>query len=127
MYCFGSERLHGYHAIYIMRQELLIELRTTLRKNSISISCDSRLTDVASDGPEKVDLIFDNGQNAFAELPIGADGIHLTARQTFMTQVDPMHAGFIGIGGIVKRSHIRMPVTLDHLGGSLDTMCIENR
>lgn len=109
VYYFGSDKLYGYQAIRIMRQELLTEMKAMLRERNIPILYESRLTAITSDGPDKVEFTLANDQSASAELLIGADGIHSTVRKTFMPQVNPIYAGFMGISGVVQRSKLRLP------------------
>ena len=108
-YYFGSKKLYGYDAIRIMRKELLDEMRVMLKERHIAIHFDSRLDSITSDGLDKVDFTFSNGQTGSAPLVIGADGIHSTVRGTFLPQVKPMYAGFMGINSVVKRSDLRIP------------------
>jgi 2-polyprenyl-6-methoxyphenol hydroxylase-like FAD-dependent oxidoreductase len=109
VYYFGSEELYGYHAIRIMRKELLDEMKAMLREKSIPIHYDSRLTAITANGPDTVEFTLSNGQTVSTELLIGADGIHSTVRSTFQPQVKPIYAGFMGISGVVQRSQLRLP------------------
>lgn len=109
VYYFGSEKLYGYDAIRIMRKELLDEMRAMLRERQIPIYFNSKLTAITSDGPDKLDFAFANGQVGSAPLLVGADGIHSTVRGTFLPQVKPIYAGFMGISGVVQRFDIRIP------------------
>ncbi|KAI1660480.1 kynurenine 3-monooxygenase [Daldinia decipiens] len=109
VYYFGSEELYGYHAIRIMRKQLLDELKAMVRERNIPIHFDSKLTAITSDGPDKVEFTFADGRVASAPLVIGADGIHSTVRGTFLPQVKPMYAGFMGINSVVQRSQLRIP------------------
>lgn len=109
VYYFGSEELYGYHAIRIMRKELLDEMKAMLRERSIPVHYDSRLSAITSDGPDTVEFTLSNGQTGSTELLIGADGIHSTVRSTFQPQVKPIYAGFMGISGVVQRSQLRLP------------------
>ncbi|KAI1643797.1 kynurenine 3-monooxygenase [Daldinia loculata] len=109
VYYFGSEELYGYHAIRIMRKELLDEMRAMVRERNIPIHFDSKLTAITSDGPDKVEFTFADGRVASAPLVIGADGIHSTVRGTFLPEVKPMYAGFMGINSVVQRSQLRIP------------------
>lgn len=109
VYYFGSEKLYGYDAIRIMRKELLDEMRAMLRERKIPIHFGSKLTAITSDGPDSVEFTFANGQTGSAPLLIGADGIHSTVRGTFLPQVKPIYAGFMGISSVVKRSDLRIP------------------
>ncbi|KAI1503895.1 kynurenine 3-monooxygenase [Biscogniauxia marginata] len=108
-YYFGSEKLYGYQAIRIMRQKLLDEMRLMLRERHILVHYDSKLTSITFDGPDKVEFAFADGHVASAPLLIGADGIHSTVRGTFLPQIKPMYAGFIGINCVVQRSQLRIP------------------
>jgi 2-polyprenyl-6-methoxyphenol hydroxylase-like FAD-dependent oxidoreductase len=108
-YYFGSEKLYGYSAIRIMRKELLDELLVMLREKEIPIHHNSRLVSIVDDGPDQVKCAFENGQTAIAPLVIGADGIHSTVRQSFLPQVKPMFAGFLGINSVVERAKLRIP------------------
>lgn len=109
VYYFGSEKLYGYDAIRIMRKELLDEMRAMLQERKIPIHFGSKLTAITSDGPDKVEFSFANGQTGSAPLLVGADGIHSTVRGTFLPQVKPIYAGFMGINSVVKRSDLRIP------------------
>jgi len=110
IYYFGSEAMYGYHAIRIMRKELLSELLTMLRERSIPVHFDSVLATVDSDDPNnKVEFTFTNGQTASASLLIGADGIHSTVRSTFLPEAKPRYAGILGISCVVQRSELRIP------------------
>lgn len=109
VYYFGSEKLYGYDAIRIMRKELLDEMRAMLRERNIPIQFGSKLTAITSDGPDTVEFTFSNGQAGSAPLLVGADGIHSTVRGTFLPQVKPIYAGFMGISSVVKRSDLRIP------------------
>ncbi|KAI5922717.1 kynurenine 3-monooxygenase [Camillea tinctor] len=108
-YYFGSEKLYGYQGIRIMRTKLLDELKAVLRERHIPIQYDSKLATITSDGPDKVEFAFTNGQVACASLLIGADGIHSTVRGTFLPHVKPSYVGFIGISCVVQRSQVRIP------------------
>lgn len=108
-YYFGSEKLYGYNAIRIMRKELLDEMRSMLRERHIPVHFDSKLTAITSDGPDEVEFAFANGQVGSAPLVVGADGIHSTVRGTFLPQVKPIYAGFMGISSVVQRSDLRIP------------------
>ncbi|KAI2629963.1 kynurenine 3-monooxygenase [Hypoxylon sp. NC1633] len=108
-YYFGSEKLYGYQAIRIMRKELLDEMKVMLRERNIPIHYNSKLVTIISDGPDEVKFAFDNGQVASASLVIGADGIHSAVRGSFLPQVKPVFAGFIGINSVVQRSQLRIP------------------
>ncbi|KAI0846346.1 kynurenine 3-monooxygenase [Daldinia vernicosa] len=109
VYYFGSEKLYGYNAIRIIRKELLDEMRAMLRERNIPIHFDSKLTAITSDGPDKVEFTFADGRVASAPLVIGADGIHSAVRGTFLPQVKPIYAGFMGINSVVQRSQLRIP------------------
>lgn len=108
-YYFGSEKLYGYHAIRIMRKELLDEMKAMLREYHIPIHYDSKLVAITSDGPDEVKFAFAGGRAESAPLVIGADGINSTVRGTFLPQVKPMYAGFMGINSVVQRSQLRIP------------------
>lgn len=108
-YYFGSEKLYGYQAIRIMRKDLLDEMKVMLRERQIPIYYDSKLLTITSDGPDAVEFSFANGQAKSATLLIGADGIHSTVRQSFLPQVKPIYAGFMGVSGVVQRSQLRIP------------------
>ncbi|KUI72922.1 Salicylate hydroxylase [Cytospora mali] len=108
-YYFGSEKLYGYDAIRIMRKELLDEMRALLRERQIPVHYDSKLVSITSDGPDVVEFAFANGQVGSASLVIGADGINSTVRGTFLPQVKPIFAGFMGINSVVQRSQLRIP------------------
>ncbi|XDG06244.1 hypothetical protein ABKA04_005859 [Annulohypoxylon sp. FPYF3050] len=108
-YYFGSEKLYGYQAIRIMRKELLDEVKKMLEERQIPIHYDSKLATITADGPDKVDFTFANGQTGSAPLLIGADGIHSTVRGTFLPQIKPIYAGFMGINSVVDRSKLRIP------------------
>ncbi|KAI0458233.1 kynurenine 3-monooxygenase [Xylaria acuta] len=60
-------------------------------------------------GPDEVEFVLANGQIVSVPLVIGADGIHSTVRGTFMPQVKPIYAGFMGINSVVPRSKLRIP------------------
>ena len=108
-YYFGSEKLYGYQAIRIMRKELLDEMKTMLRERNVPVHYDRKLTAITSDRPDLVEFCFADGQTASAPLLIGADGIHSAVRGTFLPQVKPVYAGFMGISGVVQRSQLRIP------------------
>jgi len=107
-YYFGSENLYGYSAIRIMRKELLHVLRAMLREQEVPVHHNYKLTSV-SDGTDQVKLTFENGQTASAPLVIGADGIHSAVRKSFLPQVNPIFAGFLGINSVVERAQLRIP------------------
>jgi 2-polyprenyl-6-methoxyphenol hydroxylase-like FAD-dependent oxidoreductase len=108
-YYFGSEKIYGYPAIRIMRKDLLDEVRAMLRERQVPIQFNSKLTAITADGPDQVEFAFDNGHTASAPLIIGADGIHSTVRQSFLPQVKPVYAGFLGVNCIVQRANLRIP------------------
>ncbi|PVH91325.1 hypothetical protein DM02DRAFT_664115 [Periconia macrospinosa] len=107
-YYFGSETLYGYSAIRIMRKLLLDEMKIMLRERNIPIHFDHRLIAI-TDGPDQVEFTFENGLTASAPLLIGADGIHSSVRKSFLPQVKPIYAGFMGINSVVERSQLRIP------------------
>ncbi|KAI2468616.1 kynurenine 3-monooxygenase [Annulohypoxylon bovei var. microspora] len=98
----------GYEAIRIMRKELLDEMKAMLRERHIPIHYESKLTTITN-GPNKGDFTFPNGQTASAPILIGANGIHSTVCGTFLPEVRPIYAGFMGINSVVKRSQLRIP------------------
>ncbi|KAI1377903.1 kynurenine 3-monooxygenase [Hypoxylon crocopeplum] len=108
-YYFGSEEFYGYRAIRIMRNNLLGEMKAMVRECKIPIHYDSKLTTITSGDPDEVKFAFANGNVASAPLLIGADGIHSTVRRTFLPQVKPIFAGFMGISSVVQRSQLRIP------------------
>jgi 2-polyprenyl-6-methoxyphenol hydroxylase-like FAD-dependent oxidoreductase len=108
-YYFGSEALYGYSAIRIMRKELLDEMKVMLQERNIPIHYDRRLTKVAAESPDEVNFVFEDGHTASAPLLVGADGIHSTVRKSFLPDVKPIYAGFMGINGVVRRSNLRLP------------------
>ncbi|KAF1949855.1 kynurenine 3-monooxygenase [Byssothecium circinans] len=108
-YYFGSERLYGYSAIRIMRKELLDEMKAMLQERQIPIHFNSKLNSITADGPDQVEFTFENGNTASAPLLIGADGIHSSVRKSFLPQVKPIYAGFMGINSVVERSQLRIP------------------
>jgi len=108
-YYFGSKKMYGYDAIRIMRKELLDTLKAMLGERQIPIHYHSKLTTITSDGPDEVKFAFENGQTASAPLVIGADGIHSSVRGSFLPQVKPMFAGFMGLNSVVERSQLRIP------------------
>ncbi|KAK8092858.1 hypothetical protein PG999_014445 [Apiospora kogelbergensis] len=108
-YYFGSKSLYGYDAIRIMRKELLDELRLMLHERDIPIHYSSRLTSITHDGPGDVQFTLENGQVVQSPLLIGADGIHSTVRSSFLPQVKPVYAGFMGINCVVERAQLRIP------------------
>lgn len=108
-YYFGSEQMYGYSAIRIMRKELLDEMKTMLQDRKIPIHYNSKLSKITADGPDEVKFTFENGKTASAPLVIGADGIHSTVRKSFLPQVNPIYAGFMGINSVVERSKLRIP------------------
>ncbi|KAF2686353.1 kynurenine 3-monooxygenase [Lentithecium fluviatile CBS 122367] len=107
-YYFGSEKLYDYPAVRIMRKELLDELRAMLRERNVPVHYNYKLASVV-DRPDEVEFAFENGQTASAPLVIGADGIHSTVRKSFLPQVKPMYAGFLGINCIVEKEQLRIP------------------
>jgi 2-polyprenyl-6-methoxyphenol hydroxylase-like FAD-dependent oxidoreductase len=110
IYYFGSETIYGYPALRIMRKELLGELLMMLRERNIPVQFDSTLATVNSDGPDqKIKFTLTNGQTAYAELLIGADGIHSTVRSSFLPEVKSKYAGILGISCVVPRSQLRIP------------------
>lgn len=108
-YYFGSEKIYGYPAIRIMRKELLDEMRAMLQERQIPIHYNTRLSAITADGPELVEFTFEDGKAASAPLVIGADGIHSTVRQSFLPQVKPVYAGFLGVNSVVERANLRIP------------------
>jgi 2-polyprenyl-6-methoxyphenol hydroxylase-like FAD-dependent oxidoreductase len=108
-YYFGSEKIYGYPAIRIMRRELLDEMKAMLRERKIPIYYNSKLSAIIADGPEEVTFAFENGHTASAPLLVGADGIHSTVRRSFLPQVRPVYAGFMGIHSVVERAQVCIP------------------
>ncbi|KAH8722616.1 kynurenine 3-monooxygenase [Phaeosphaeriaceae sp. PMI808] len=108
-YYFGSEKLYGYSAIRIMRKELLDEMNLMLRERQVPVHFNSKLTAITVDGPDRVEFAFENGQTASSPILIGADGIHSSVRKSFLPQVKPIYAGFMGINSVVERSKLRIP------------------
>jgi 2-polyprenyl-6-methoxyphenol hydroxylase-like FAD-dependent oxidoreductase len=109
-YYFGSIKLYGYSAIRIMRKALLDEMKIMLRERNIEIRFDRKLVEVL-DGlrQDQVQFAFENGEVASAPILIGADGIHSDVRKSFLPQIKPIYAGFMGINSVVKRSQLRIP------------------
>ncbi|KAI3318675.1 kynurenine 3-monooxygenase [Xylariaceae sp. AK1471] len=108
-YYFGSQKLYGYSAMRILRQQLLGKLKAALRERSFTIHYNARFRKIISDGPAEVEFEFGDGRTASATLLIGADGIHSAVRNTFLPEVRPVYSGFIFIDGAVKRSQLRIP------------------
>ncbi|CAG9945640.1 unnamed protein product [Clonostachys rosea f. rosea IK726] len=108
-YYFGSKELYGYKAIRIMRKELLDELKAMLRERDIPIHYNLKVTTINSENPDKVEFTFANGESVSTPLLIGADGIHSTVRTSFLPDIKPLYAGFMGINSVVQRSQLRIP------------------
>ncbi|CAH0043197.1 unnamed protein product [Clonostachys rhizophaga] len=108
-YYFGSKELYGYKAIRIMRKELLDELKAMLRERNIPIHYNLKVTTINSENPDKVEFTFANGESVSTPLLIGADGIHSTVRTSFLPDIKPLYAGFMGINSVVQRSQLRIP------------------
>ncbi|KAK5633347.1 hypothetical protein RRF57_009061 [Xylaria bambusicola] len=108
-YYFGSEKLYGYSAMRVMRQELLDKLKTAVRERNIPLHYNAKFTNIVSDGPDKIEFAYGDGQTASAALLIGADGIHSAVRSTFLPQVRPVYSGFVFINSVVKWSQLRLP------------------
>ncbi|KAI1360977.1 kynurenine 3-monooxygenase [Xylaria arbuscula] len=108
-YYFGSEKLYGYSAMRVMREELLDKLKAAVQERSIPIHHNARFTKIITDDGNGVEFAYGDGQTAPAALVIGADGIHSAVRGTFLPHVRPIYSGFVFINSIVKRSQLRIP------------------
>ncbi|KAI6081643.1 kynurenine 3-monooxygenase [Hypoxylon rubiginosum] len=95
-YYFGSKKLYGYHAIRIMRKQLLDEMKAMVRERQIPTHYESKLVSITR--PRRI-----------CPSSIGADGINSTVRGTFLPQVKPVYAGFMGINSVVQRPQLRIP------------------
>ncbi|KAI1775850.1 hypothetical protein F4818DRAFT_441128 [Hypoxylon cercidicola] len=84
-YYFVSEKLYGYQAIRIMRKELLNEMKA--------------MHAARTPHPNLLQQ----------QAVVGADGIHSTVHGTFLSQVKPMYAGFVGINSVVEKAQFRIP------------------
>lgn len=67
-YYFGSKKLYGYHAIRIMRKQLLDEMKAMVRERQIPTHYESKLVSITSDGPDEVKFAFADGRAESAPL-----------------------------------------------------------
>ena len=108
-YYFGSEKLYGYSAMRVMREELLDKLKAAVRERNIPLHYNAKFTKIISDGLDRVEFAYGDGQTTSADIVIGADGIHSAVRSTFLPHVRPIYSGFVFINSVVKRSQLRIP------------------
>ncbi len=64
-----------------------------------------RLDAIRSD-PAGVDLTFDDGTTARADLVVGADGFRSAVRHAFLPGIDPTYAGYVAWRGLVEEAEL---------------------
>ncbi len=94
----------GYSYYQVHRGDVLALLATALPAERIHVG--HRLTSFEDRG-DRVDMRFDNGATASAELMIGADGIHSTVRRVLFGAEQPRYSGGIAYRGLIPAERVR--------------------
>jgi len=108
-YLLGHEKLYGYKALRIYRQTLLTELRAEVKKLGIPVTYGVKFSHVVAEEEDGISFAFTNGTRAFADLLIGADGIHSTVRKYIAPDVVPKYTGKVAITCALDRSKLEYP------------------
>ncbi|KAF2821650.1 kynurenine 3-monooxygenase [Ophiobolus disseminans] len=114
-YLLGHEKLYGYKALRIYRQTLLTELRAEAQRLNISITYGVKFSHVVSEEHDGVSFAFTNNQRAFADVLVGADGIHSTVRKYVAPNVVPKYSGMVAITCAIPREALSLPTPDFHL------------
>jgi 2-polyprenyl-6-methoxyphenol hydroxylase-like FAD-dependent oxidoreductase len=108
-YYFGHEDMYGYKALRIHRNVLIAELRQMVQEQGIPIQYERKFSHVASEDESGVTFAFEDGSEEFAEVLIGADGIHSKVRQHILPNITPAYSGFLGVTYAFPTSKLRLP------------------
>jgi 2-polyprenyl-6-methoxyphenol hydroxylase-like FAD-dependent oxidoreductase len=109
-YYLGHEKLYGYKALRIYRQNLLTELRAEVKNLQIPVTYGVKFSHVVSENDNGVTFAFTNGTTMSADILIGADGIHSTVRKYIAPGVVPQYANKVAITCAIQRHKLQNPV-----------------
>ena len=109
-YYFGHEEFYGYKGLWIYRQVLIDELKSTCKEQNIPVHYERKLTGVVSESEEdSVKFEFADGVMETAVLLIGADCIHSKVRRYINSTAGPIYSGTLAITSTVQKSALRFP------------------
>jgi 2-polyprenyl-6-methoxyphenol hydroxylase-like FAD-dependent oxidoreductase len=108
-YLLGHGKLYGYKALRIYRQTLLTELRAEVKRLGIPVTYGVKFSSVVAEEEDGVSFAFTNGQRGFADILVGADGIHSTVRKYIAPDVVPKYTGKVAITCALDRSKLVYP------------------
>ncbi len=94
----------GYPYYQVRRGDLLAMLRAALPVECLDVG--HRLTSF-EERNDRIDMQFDNGATASADLMIGADGIHSTVRRALFGAESARYSGGIAYRGLIPAERVR--------------------
>jgi salicylate hydroxylase len=98
----AQRRRAGFH-----RAELLQVLYEAVKKNpNIQMHVNKRLQKVEKVSDKEMNVIFQDGTSATANLVIGADGIHSVVRDSYIED-RPIFSGYVAYRGLIPMDKVR--------------------
>lgn len=107
---FNNVGKYGYHAMRILRADLLQAMLETLNEAGVEVQYGKNLVKI-SESTHAIEASFDSGDNVTADLLLGCDGIHSQTRTMFVDPDRvPVYTGIAAAYGLVKASSITEPI-----------------
>jgi 2-polyprenyl-6-methoxyphenol hydroxylase-like FAD-dependent oxidoreductase len=103
----GHEAEYGYKAMRIHRRHVQRILVEQCQAKGVEIMSNMKLTTIEEPASgSKVDLVFENGQIAKADLVVGADGLHSRVRSYVSPGAKEDWARMLGVTGYLSRDKL---------------------
>lgn len=107
---FSNVGKYGYHAMRILRADLLQAMLETLNEAGEEVQYGKSMVEI-SESAQGVEVRFDDGEMVSADLLLGCDGIHSHTRTMFVDPDRvPVYTGIAVAYGLLKASSITEPI-----------------
>lgn len=102
-YGFAAMRIHRWHVQQVLCDEAIARGIEIVHGMKLKTITEEKSTGKAG---AQVQMLFDNGQSATADMVVGTDGLHSVVRQYVQPGSDSIYAHMLGVTGFLERKDL---------------------